>query len=113
MHELSLCEAMLGIMEEQARKRGFRKIYRVCLGVGILSSVEPEALKFSFDIVTKGTLAQGAQLEIEIIPASAQCFSCGYQMGILNYDDLCPNCGGQQFQIEDADALCIQQLEVK
>ena len=60
MHELSLCENIIDIIKTNAATQAFKKVNVVCLEVGTLSCVEPEALRFSFDAVSKNTLAQHA-----------------------------------------------------
>ena len=71
MHELSLCENILQVMEAQAEARGFQRVKAVWLEVGKLSCVEVEALRFSFDVVTRDSLADGARLEIVEMPGQA------------------------------------------
>lgn len=64
MHEVSLCESILKIIERQAQKEGFTRVTKVQLTVGTLSGASPESLSFAFPLVTKDTLADGAELEI-------------------------------------------------
>ena len=69
MHEMSLCESIVQILEDNAKSQGFAKVKTVWLEIGGLSGVEPEAMRFSFDAVTRGTLADRARLEIIEVPA--------------------------------------------
>jgi hydrogenase nickel incorporation protein HypA/HybF len=68
MHEISLCESILDIINERAAQDRFSKVKRVRLEVGPFSSVEPEALRFGFDVVMRGSVAEGAKLEIGVLP---------------------------------------------
>ena len=113
MHELSLCEGILQILEEQSRTQCFSRVHRVCLEIGALASVEPEALRFNFDVVTQGTLAEGSRLEIVVVPAQAWCLPCGGKVSIRQYFDVCPQCGSHQLQVIEGEELRIQQLEVE
>ena len=113
MHELSLCEGILQILEEQSRTQCFIRVHRVCLEIGALASVEPEALHFNFDVVTQGTLAEGSRLEIVTVPAQAWCLPCGEKVSIRQYFDACPQCGSHQLQVIEGEELRIQQLEVE
>jgi hydrogenase nickel insertion protein HypA len=70
MHEMSLCESILQICEDEARRQGFKRVTRVRLEIGRLSGAEPEAMRFSFDAVTRGSLAEGAVLEIIDMPGT-------------------------------------------
>lgn len=112
MHEMSLCESVLQILEDSARSQGFSSIKRVWLEIGMLSCVEPEAMWFSFDVVTKGSLAENATLEIERVPATARCLSCHQDVMINQYGDLCSVCGGSDLQISGGDQLRVKELEV-
>ena len=57
VHELALCESVLELIEEQARVQRYTRVNTVWLEVGSLAAVEIEALRFGFDVVTRGSLA--------------------------------------------------------
>ena len=59
MHELSLCQSAVEIVQQQAEQHGVKRVTGVWLEIGALSCVEESAVRFSFDIVCQGTLAQG------------------------------------------------------
>lgn len=113
MHEMALCEGVLQALEEQAEIQRFARVHAVWLEIGALASVEPEALRFNFDVVTQGTLAEGSRLEIVTVPAQAWCLPCGGKVSIRQYFDACPQCGSHQLQVIEGEELRIQQLEVE
>lgn len=113
MHELSLAEAMLDIVKEQSEQDDFTKVIRVVLEIGTLSHVEADAMRFCFDAVIAGTLAEGASLEIERIPASGECSQCQKISYIHNLYDPCPHCGEFGLVLIDGDQLRIKHLEVE
>jgi hydrogenase nickel incorporation protein HypA/HybF len=104
---------MVRIIEEQARAQAFSRVKTVFVEVGALSGAEPEALLFGFDVVAKGTIAEGATLEIIPIPAQAWCLPCGETIALQQRFDPCPRCGGYQLQITGGDELRIRELEVE
>lgn len=112
MHEMSLCESVLQILEKSAKAEGFTSVKRIWLEIGMLSCVEPEAMRFSFDVVSKGSLAENATLEIERVPATAHCLSCLQDVTVTQYGDPCPACGGGDLQISGGDQLRVKELEV-
>ncbi len=63
MHELSLCESILRIVEKQAEKERFTRVVTVTVALGAQSCASEEALAFCFPLVVKGTIADGAALE--------------------------------------------------
>ncbi|MFC1536750.1 hydrogenase maturation nickel metallochaperone HypA [Pseudomonadota bacterium] len=112
MHEMSLCESVLQILDASAKEQGFSTVKTVWLEIGVLSCVEPEAMRFSFDVVTRGTLAEGAVLEIERVQATARCLSCLQDVSVNRYGDPCPACGSSDLQISGGDQLRVKELEV-
>ena len=113
MHELSLCEGILQILEEHAQTQGFKRVIAVYLEIGALSGVEPEAMKFSFDVVVQGTLADKARLEIIEIPGQAWCMQCATQVEIQQRFAACPNCASYQLQVVGGEQMRIKELEVE
>ena len=100
MHEMSLAEGMLraGRGRRTAQRRRGR-VKRCWLEIGALSQVEVDALRFCFDAVTRGTLAEGARLEIVTRPGAAWCMPCGERVAIGRRGDACPRCGSYQLQV--------------
>ena len=113
MHEMSLCEGVLQILQTEAEKQGFKRVKTVWLEIGELSSVEPEAMRFSFDVVMKNTLADAAQLKIIHKPGEAWCTQCSKTVNVKQRYDECPYCGNYQLQITGGDEMKIKELEVE
>ncbi len=112
MHEMSLCESILDILKERAANDRFTAVRRIRVDIGPLSCVEPEALKFGFDVVMKGSLAEGAVLEVSRPPAEALCLSCFKTVPVRQRFDTCPECGSAALQVTSGDELKIRELEV-
>ena len=112
MHEMSLCQSIRDAIEEQAESQEFTKVDRVKLEVGPLSGVEVEALRFGFDVVMRGSIVEGATLEIDEPPATAWCMMCAKAVPIEQRYDACPDCGGHQLQVTSGEELRIKELEV-
>ena len=113
MHEMSLCESVLHLLEQQADVQQYRKVKTVWLEIGALSGVEIEALRFSFDVVVQGSLAEGARLEILNVPGQAWCLPCGLNVPVLQLYDECPHCGSHQLQVNGGDQMRVKELEVE
>ena len=113
MHEMSLCESVLRIIESEAPVQGFSRVTRVCLEIGRLAGVEVEAMRFGFDVVTAGSLAAGARLDIERVPGGAWCFACRSEVEVAKRFDPCPRCGGFQLEVVRGDEMRIKELEVE
>ncbi len=113
MHEMSLCEGVLQILQTEAEKQGFQRVKTVWLEIGELASVEIEAMRFSFEVVMKNTLADSAQLNIIHKPGVVWCMQCEKTVIVKQRFDECPSCGGYQLQITGGDEMKIKELEVE
>lgn len=113
MHEMSLCEGVLQILEEHAASQDFTQVKTVWLEIGALSGVDPEAMRFGFDVVMKDTLADGAALEIIDLPGVAWCMQCAKPVPVKARFDACPECGSYQLQLTCGDEMRIKELEVE
>lgn len=113
MHEMSLCESILQTLEQQAALQNYSRVKTVYLEIGALAGVEIEALRFSFEWVVKGSLAESARLEIIPIPGRAWCRACSRQVTVTQFYDPCPRCGSHPLQVTGGDQMRIKQLEVE
>ncbi len=113
MHEMSLMEDMLRIVEESARAQGCGRVRTVVLEVGRLAGVETEALRFAFDVVTAGSLAEGATLEIEEPEGRGCCLACGEETKVTARYDACPRCGTLPLQITGGTGLRVKAIDVE
>lgn len=113
MHEMSLAEGVLQLMEDAARREHFTRVTCVWLEVGALASVETEALAFCFDVVTRGSIAEGARLEFVRTPGSAWCMPCGRPVEVSREHDACPHCGSHQLQVTGGTQMRVRELAVE
>ena len=112
MHEISICEGIIQVLEDQAKVKAFQKVNTLWLEIGPLASVELDALRFSFEVVSRGTIAEGADLQILQPPGQAWCLSCAQTVSVNARYDTCPVCGGHQLQVTSGDELRIKELDV-
>lgn len=112
MHELSLCHSVVEILQQQANLHNFARVRVVRLEIGPLAAVAPEAMTFGFDVATRGTLAEGATLEIITLPINAWCLECEQRVDVAQRFAPCPLCGKDQVRITGGDELRIKDLEV-
>jgi len=113
MHEMSLCESILQVLEQQAEAQQYRKVTTVWLEIGALAGVEIDALRFSFEVVVQGSLAYQARLEVIEVPGQAWCMPCSRNVLVQHLYDLCPHCGSHQLQVNSGDQMRIKELEVE
>ncbi|MGF1478538.1 MAG: hydrogenase maturation nickel metallochaperone HypA [Cyanophyceae cyanobacterium] len=112
MHEVSLMKNALAIALTEAKNQGATQIHSLKINVGELSGVVPEALKFAFDVVVRETIAQGAKLELEIIPVTCYCPHCCLTFHPFGWCHACPQCHHISTQILQGRELELASLEV-
>ncbi|MDF0521107.1 hydrogenase maturation nickel metallochaperone HypA [Bradyrhizobium yuanmingense] len=112
MHEMALCEGIMEIVEEEARRRSFSKVRTVCVEIGALSHVDAEAMKFCFPVVAVRTIADGAVLEIVELPGVAWCMACSRSVEIAQRYAPCPCCGSYKLQVTAGEKMRLKELEI-
>ncbi len=107
MHELGITRNIVEIVSQQAAGQ---PVSRVRLAIGNLTAVVPDALHFCFDVVTQGTVLQGARLEIDSIEGRALCESCGAEYPMPLTGSRC-GCGSADYQLLAGEELKIVEME--
>ena len=113
MHEFAICSGLLRQVQSLAEEHGARRVVSVKLAIGALSGVETEAMRFCFDAVTRGSVADGAALEIVAVPGTSWCMQCGVSVEVAERYDPCPRCGGYQLQVQGGTEMRVKELEVE
>lgn len=108
MHEYGITRQIIKIANGEANKAGGYKVLEIRLVIGELSAVVDESVQMYFDVLSKGTLADGAKLVFRKIPAQFHCSICNdlFLKPPRGFD--CPKCGkegnptehGREFHIE-------------
>ncbi|MEW6378046.1 MAG: hydrogenase maturation nickel metallochaperone HypA [bacterium] len=112
MHELSLVQELIGVLEEQVRVHTVKKVLRVNLRVGKMTSVVPSSLAFCFEVLSRGTSLEGAVLDIEEIPVRCRCTTCQEEFEVESFTFFCPKCGGNNLEQLSGREFLIHHLEV-
>jgi hydrogenase nickel incorporation protein HypA/HybF len=112
MHEMSLVEGIRTIVEDQARAHNFARVTVLRLEIGRFAGVEKAALEFAWDVVMKGSVAEGAALQMIDLPGRALCYDCGATVEIEDRFDPCPRCNGGKLMPQGGDEMRIKDMEV-
>lgn len=126
MHEVSLAASILSKAIEIGGVRGTSKIEEVTVEVGKLMSLDAEEFTSAFQMVAKGTIAEGAKLRLVEGDVRIRCPDCGYE-GIVEYKGRqyhhlkpilstlglkCPKCGSDAEIIGGMDAF-LKGMKIK
>jgi len=113
MHEVSICESIIDILKEQAAKGGASKVTSVRLKIGEMAGVVEDSMRLAFEVVVKGTLADGAELIIDTVPLAARCRSCGREFRIAGYAFSCAHCGRPEIELVSGRELTIEEIDME
>jgi hydrogenase nickel incorporation protein HypA/HybF len=129
LHELSIASEILEQVKQTAAAHGAIKVKYVTLQMGKLSHTNPEQISFIFEVIAEGSIAEDAELIIEMVPPTLEC-GCGYAGAIdekqilesseltselLAYIDIakeCPICG-KQAHLAGGRELIIKSIEIE
>lgn len=112
MHEFALAENTLDLALAQARKQGAAHIHRLCMRIGALAGVVPEALEFALTTLAQGSIAEGAALSIEEVPLTCYCAVCQREFEADGFSYVCPTCHEQSREIRSGRELDLVSIEV-
>ena len=112
MHEMSLCEGIRRVVEQAAASEEIARVTRVRLEIGRFAGVEKQALEFAWEIVMRGSKAEGAALDMIDLPGRALCYDCMETVEIDHRLDPCPRCGGGKLMPDGGDEMRIKDMEV-
>jgi hydrogenase nickel incorporation protein HypA/HybF len=113
MHELSIIQSLFDTLEAQAREHGAVRVTRVCLRVGPLSGAVPELLAEAFDMYKKGTIAEGAAVEIVTPPVRFKCRACGTETEPREVVLKCPACGSIEVSLCSGTELYLDKIDLE
>lgn len=107
-------ESAMELVERHAATRRGRRVARVVLRIGALAGIDPEAMRFAFDVVSKGTVADGADFEIEDVPVAAWCAGCEREFPGDSRDFIftCPACGDLSGEVRRGRELELSRIEL-
>lgn len=112
MHEMSLCEGIRRVVDQAAASADISRVTRVRLEIGRFAGVEKAALDFAWQVVMRGSKAEGAALEMIDLPGRALCYDCMKTVEIAHRLDPCPTCGGGKLMPDGGDEMRIKDMEV-
>jgi hydrogenase nickel incorporation protein HypA/HybF len=111
VHELSIAVSLLDGVLRAAKQAGATRVEAVEVEVGVLRQVVPELLRVAWEAVRVDTLADGAALRIEEIPARAECRGCGQAFEPdIEYSFLCPHCDQADARVVRGDDIVLRSV---
>jgi|YelNatPaOPRAMG01_1025707.scaffolds.fasta_scaffold07102_3 hydrogenase nickel incorporation protein HypA/HybF len=112
MHEVGIAQDILSIATKNASKEKATRITTIRVLVGPLSGIVPDALTFAFEVISRGSLAEDAKLDIVQTPIIFWCRNCKIEFKTREFDYSCPVCGGGDIELRGGSEFKIESIEV-
>jgi hydrogenase nickel incorporation protein HypA/HybF len=107
VHELGMCEDVLHAIERRAEGR---TVAAVGVRTGTMLRVVPDAFRQAFQLVSAGSVAQDAEVEVTTVPATARCVACGEAFEAEAPFPACPSCASVEVDVTGGDELTLEWL---
>ncbi|MCR5035436.1 MAG: hydrogenase maturation nickel metallochaperone HypA [Clostridia bacterium] len=113
MHELPITQQIVKIADQHCRENGGTRVIKVNMVIGDYSGYVGEAMQAYFDVITEGTLCEGASLSFVKVEPKLRCTKCGklFKKQLLSFE--CPYCGGEGEQSEIGKEFYIDTIEIE
>ena len=112
MHELSVTQSLLEIALRHAERANARHITQLNIVIGELASIVDDSVQFYWDIVSRDTIAEGAELRFERVPGILRCLGCGHTFPLNGRDYTCPACGAGRVVAAGGDDFRLESIEI-
>lgn len=109
VHEFGLCE---GILDAVLARAAGRPVTRARVQIGALHRVDPAALEQAFEMVSAGTVAQDAAVDLVVVPVRLSCAACAWQAESEEPYAVCAACGGTDVAVDGGDELLLESISV-
>ena len=113
MHEASLARQIVAVVVDRV---GNAAPYRVRVVRGWVADTEAlsrDSLALQFAAHARGTVADGARLELRLERVAARCRACAASFAPDHHLLLCPQCGGTEADLLGRVGLGVAAIEVE
>ncbi len=113
MHELSVMSYLLDTVEAEAQQHAARKVLSINVVMGQRASMVDDSMLFYFDMLTPGTVAEGARLNLRRTEMRFHCERCASDYAPSGDDFCCPTCNTVGQVTDDGSELLIESMEIE
>ena len=113
MHELSVTQSIVDTVVREGKKAGAAKVLKVGLVMGTCSCLMTEIVRDYFSLLSEGTIAEHAELEITKLPGKVKCRDCGAETEIPDFRMICPLCHSRNTELTQGREFYLSALEIE
>ena len=115
MHEYSIVQSLLDIIEQNAKKHNAKRVSKVVVKIGVLSGVEPDLLAVAFDTFKEASICKSAKLQILLQPIVLECRECKQRSELAKREIFfrCPYCKSVDVDVIDGEEMLLMRLEME
>lgn len=113
MHEFSIVQSLLDLIEENARKNNAKSVSKVVVKIGKMSGVEPHLLEMAFNTFKEKTIAENAEFVIEIQSVICRCNDCNQDFTVEDYNFVCQFCQSFNIDVIDGTDMILKSIELE
>ena len=113
MHEVSIAEEIKDIVREKLKEHKAKKVTKIGLIIGEMTSIVPDALTFAFESVGRGTPMEHAEINMEHVKLKAKCTNCSKQFKVKDFEYVCSFCGSTRVKVTQGKEMIIKTIEME
>jgi hydrogenase nickel incorporation protein HypA/HybF len=113
MHELGIAQGMLKVALDYAAKNNAKRITAFNVEMSAAADESEDSLRFHFENLTRGTMAEGARVEIARVPVKAKCLDCANEFAWESLDAACPRCSSVRIRAMAQDEFRLVSIDAE
>ena len=112
MHEMGIMSGVLDSVNTAAQNAQAERVTKIILNIGEMTEIIQYSLEFAFQVMSEGTLSEGAELVIKTVTPHSICLDCGHEFDHDRFHRTCPECGSYSTSMTRGRELDIESIEV-
>lgn len=112
MHEMGIMSGVLDSVNAAAQNAQAERVTKIILNIGEMTEIIQDSLEFAFQVMSEGTLSEGAELVIKTVTPHSICLDCGHEFDHDRFHRTCPECGSYSTSMTRGRELDIESIEV-
>lgn len=113
MHELAVTQALLDLALQHAEQAAAKQITDIHIVMGELSTNVDDSVQFYWEMIARGTLAEGARLHFRRVPAELQCVHCSHTYCPADGELVCPQCHSTNVRIIAGEEFYLDSIDIE